>query len=366
MFTLSRPTFSPLRGGWYFRFGPQISSFFLALLLFNLHLAAQDPGQPQPPGLPAAPGRSPLFNIEGRVVAETEGASLSGVHVTLTDFRGSVRDTYETRTGGAFSFSNLTPGRYTLTFSHQDFVEQRQTVDIVFTPPQGLIVTLSRKSSDVSPSMQPTVPAWALQIPARAQKEYDKGLEALEHENAKLSAAHLQAAVQLYPRFASAYGALGTALANTGDSKAAAGAFEKALEIDEKLFIANLGLGNLYLAEKRYGEAEKYLARASMLKPDDWRVQYELGDVYWRTGDWPKAEERLRRAVELHGKLPRIHLLLINALAGQEKYAELLAAMETFLKLFPDDRFAPQVAQKRDLLRTELAKQSTSKEKKQP
>ncbi len=83
-------------------------------------------------------------------------------------------------------------------------------------------------------------------------------------------------------------------------------------------------------------------------------------------GDWAKAEENLRRAVELHGKFPRIHLLLINALAGQEKYAELLAAMETFLKLFPDDRFAPQVVRKRDLLRAELAKQSTSKEKKQP
>ncbi len=66
----------------------------------------------------------------------------------------------------------------------------------------------------------------------------------------------------------------------------------------------------------------------------NWRVHYQLGEIYWRMGDWAKAEENLRRAVELHGKFPRIHLLLINALAGQEKYAELLAAMETFLKLF--------------------------------
>jgi len=286
--------------------------------------------------------------------------------VTLTDFRGSLRGTYETRTGGGFSFSNLTPGRYTLTFSHPDFVEQTQIVEILLLSPQALIVTLARKAPGVSPSPQPTVPAWALQIPARAQKEYNKGLEALEREDPKASIAHLQAAVRLYPQFASAYGALGTALANTGDSKAAVAAFEKALEIDQSLFAAYWGLGKLCLAEQRYAESEKNLLRAAALKPDDWRVQYELGDVYWRISDWPKAEERLRRAIEVHGKLPRMHLLLINALAGQEKYAELLAAMETFLKLFPGDRFAGEVARKRDLLRAELAKHSTSKERKQP
>jgi outer membrane protein assembly factor BamD (BamD/ComL family) len=59
-----------------------------------------------------------------------------------------------------------------------------------------------------------------------------------------------------------------------------------------------------------------------------------------------------------------MYLLLINALAGQEKYTETLAAMENFLKLFPDDRFAPQVAQKRDLLREELAHQSASRKEK--
>ena len=306
------------------------------------------------------------LNIEGRVVAENEGSPLPGVHVTLTDFRGSTRGTYETRTGGAFSFSSLTPGRYTLTFSHPDFAEQTQIVEILVPSPQALIVTLARKTHGVSPSPQPTVPAWALQIPARAQKEYDNGLEALEREDVKVSIVHLQAAVELYPRFAAAFGALGAAYSSARDSKAAAGAFEKALEIDESLFTAHLGLGTLYLDQQRHGEAEKHLVRACMLKPEDWRAQFQLGDLYWRTGDWPKAEERLRRAIELHGKLPRMHLLLINALAGQEKYAETLAAMETFLKLFPDDRFAGEVARKRDLLRAELVKRSTSREQKQP
>ncbi len=344
-------------------FREQRRALLLAVLLFSVPLAAQDPGMRQPSNTTGPLGRQTLFTIEGRVVAENEGASLSGVHVTVTDFRGSTRGTYETRTGGAFSFPNLSTGRYTLVFSHPDFMDQTQTVEILVMSPQALIVTLSRKTRGAS-SSQPVVPTWALQIPARAQKEYDKGLEALEHEDVEVSIAHLRTAVELYPRFAAAYGALGTAYNSAGDPKAAAEAFQKALEIDDSLFTAHLGLGSVYLAQQRYKEAEKYLLRAGTLKPEDWRAQYQLGDLYWRTADWPASEEKLRRAIELHGKLPRMYLLMINVLAGQEKYTETLAAMENFLKLFPDDRFAAQVTQKRDLLREELAHQSASRKEK--
>ncbi len=337
----------------------------LAILVFSVPLGAQDPGQRPPPDMTGTSGRQILLSIEGRVVAENEGANLPGVHVTLTEFRGSIRGSYDTRSGGAFAFSNLPPGRYTLTFSHPDFAEQKQIVDIVFVSHQGMVVTLFRNNRGPSASGH-RVPVWALQIPPKAQKEFNKGLEALERGNPKVSIVHLESAVRLYPRFAAAYGAMGAAYASAGDANAAATAFEKALEIDENLSAACLGLGTLYAAEQRYTEAEKYLLRARVHKPEDWHVHYQLGEVYWRTGDWAKAEESLSRAIALHGQLARMHLLLINVLAGQEKYPDILNAMENFLRLFPHDRFAAQVIQKRDLLRAEIAKQSTAKEGKQP
>ena len=354
--------------GWAHRnsFWARRRKLLCAILLFALPVAAQDPGQRPPVEQPMTPGRQVILGIEGRVVFGHDGANLAGVHVTLTDFRGSIRGTHDTRAGGTFSFRNLGPGRYTLTLSHPDFVEHKETVDLVFISHQGLVVSLVRSARGASPPSQSTVPAWALQIPSRAQKEFSKGLEALEREDVKGSVAHLQAAVELYPRFAIAYGALGAVHTSGGDTKAAEAAYEKALEIDETLSTAHLGLGNLYLAEKRYRDAEKHLLRALSLKPDDWRVQYGLGDLYWRAGLWARAEEKLRRAIELHGKVPRLYLLMINVLAEQEKYVETLATMENFLKLFPDDRFAKQVAQKRDLLRVELANRSASKEKTQP
>ena len=159
---------------------------------------------------------------------------------------------------------------------------------------------------------------------------------------------------------------LGAAHTSAREIKAAELAYEKALEIDETLSTAHLGLGDLYLGEKRYQDAEKHLNRADLLKPNDWRVQYGLGDLYWRVGEWAKAEEKLRRSIELHGKLPRMHLLMINVLAGQEKFPEALAAMESFLKLFPKDRFAPEVHQKRDLLKALIEKTSVVQPAKNP
>jgi tetratricopeptide (TPR) repeat protein len=337
---------------------------FLVALCFTLWVTPSAWAQGST-GSTINPGVS-LQPIEGQVLAEGEQSPLQGVRVALTNFKGAGRSVAVTDHRGVFTFPNLPVGQYTLTFSHPNYKEQSQQVELFQGGQRDLQVFMLRSRGHENAHPDPAIGAWALQVPDRAQKLYSKGLEFLERGEGKQSIAHFHEATELYPRFAAAYAALGSAQLTLGDRKAAAGSFEKALHIDENLPGACLGLASIYALEQRYPEAEKQLLRAQMLKPEDWRVHYQLGEIYWRMGDWAKAEENLRRAVELHGKLPRIHLLLINALAGQEKYAELLAAMETFLKLFPDDRFAPQVAQKRDLLRAELAKQSTSKEKKQP
>ncbi len=345
-----------------------------ALLLTSLvavlvaPVAAQDPGQrPLPETAVGAPGRTTFFSIEGRVVAENEGANLADVHVVLTDFRGGIRATCDTRSGGGFVFSNLASGRYTLTFFHPDFAEQRQTIDLVLSSQVGMVVALfPDRARAARSSTHGTVPSWALQIPPQAQREFDQGVEALDQGDAKTGVGHFRSAIQAYPRFASAYGALGAAHASAGEIKAAEAAYEKALEIDETLSTAHLGLGSLYLGEKRYQDAEKHLERADSLKPDDWRVQYEFGDLYWRVGEWAKAEEKLRKSIELDGKLPRVHLLMINVLAGQEKFPKALAAMESFLRLFPEDRFAAEVRQKRDLLKAHIEKTSVVQPDKKP
>ena len=328
----------------------------LTLVFLGVPLLAQDPGMPKPPEATWSPGRAALLSVEGRVVYRMDGANLSGVLVSLTDFRGVLRGTYYTREGGAFAFTNLGPGRYTLTFSLQGFIEENQTLELIFSSSRGLVVALFPTEKTASSSAIPLAPVWALQVPAKAQKEFEKGLAWLERDGSKQSLSHLQEAIRLYPQYAAAYAALATAQTNLSDSAAARESYERALEIDPNLFAACLGLGTLHIQEKRYREAEKYLLRARMLRPDDWRVIYQFGEMYWGLGDWPRTEETVRRGIALHEKLPRLHILLINSLAGQEKLPDALVTMEDFLRLFPRHPAASQVRLKRDQLKAEIEK----------
>lgn len=328
------------------------------LLAFSLASAGASSAlaqiNPQGPRGRHLPSGETLYSIEGRVVAYSERSPVQSAQVTLIDFTGAIRTRSYTDDGGLFAFYDLPQGRYLVVASHPGFQEQNYTVDLYGGPQVGLEIVITRSTrADESPTGS-AIPAWALHVPSNAREAYNKGLKEFQKGNHKKCITHLEAAVQAYPNYAAAYSALGAAHLRLGEMEAAVASFEKALQIDRNLPDACLGLGALYSGRKRYPEAEELLLRARQLKPDDWRVHYELGQSYWGAEDWAKAEASLRRALELHWDFPRLHLLLISVLALQEKYPDTLAQMETFLKLFPQDPFAPQVRQKRDLLKAQL------------
>lgn len=323
------------------------------IFLFAAATPAQDPGQRFPEGS-RVPGRVSL-NIDGRVVRRSDGSNVSGARVMLTDNRGSIRGVIYTRDGGSFQFLQINPGRYILTVWHQEYGEYSETIDLILSSVTGMLVMLSKEPLPPE-SLQSSVPAWALAIPESAQAEFNRGLDALERSDFRRTIRHMQKTVDIYPQFAAAFAALGTAYQNLKQTEASRKAFDRALEIDDTLHAAWLGLGTLHAVGRRFEDAERCLLRARALRPDDWQAWYQLGELYWERKDAAHTEENARRALQLHGSMPRIHILLINALVVQEKYPESLAAMETFLAQFPKNSLAPEVARKHDLLRSELAR----------
>jgi Flp pilus assembly protein TadD len=292
------------------------------------------------------------------VLAASNLLPLAAATVTLDAFRGSLLATSLTDSEGRFVFRNIPPGRYLVRASHPDYLEQSQWIERDTLAEISLKLVLASKQSPTQPSAQPTIPLWALGIPGPAQLEYDRGLEQLRSGELEESLVHLQAALRIYPQFATARGALGTVHLLRGNMDAAMNAFEHALEIEPNLPAACLGLGSLYHVRHDYQKAEPYLLRARLLKPKDWRIHYELGRLYGRMADWQKAETSLSQARRLHSDFAEVHLLLINALALQTKYVETGAAMEEFLLRFPQHSLVEQVRQKLALLKRELEKNS--------
>ncbi len=327
----------------------------LLALLYSAPVAAQDPGQRLPGASSPAPGRGLTVTVDGRVVRAGDGTNVAGARVILTDNRGAIRGVVYTRDGGSFQFPQVNPGRYSLTVWHQDYAEYTETLDLMLSPVTGLQIMLVPRALPPE-TLQSTVPVWALQIPRKAEQEFDRGLQAMERGDTKRALRFMQKAVQVYPDFATAHAALGNAYQKLTQPENAKKAYEKAVAIDDTLYSAWLGLGTLALAAHRHAEAEQHLRRACSLRPGHWPAWYQLAELYAETGDAPHTEESVRHAWEMHASMPRLHILLINALVMQEKYLESLATMEAFLAAFPDDPLAREVARKHDLLRAELSR----------
>ncbi|HEY4581152.1 MAG TPA: tetratricopeptide repeat protein [Candidatus Acidoferrales bacterium] len=344
-----------------------ISGSLRGLLLCGLLLVAtlEARAQASTPRMPQrqnAEGAT-LYSIEGNVLPPDTRSPVGQARVTLSDMKGRHLGTQVTDDEGMFAFYDLPVGVYTVNVTHALHEEANERVEVTVTALRDVRVVM--RSHGVKPNLpgNATLAVWAQRIPAEARKEYEAGVKEMQSGDRKKSIEHFEAAISLYPEYAAAYSAMGTARLRLEQRKEAVAAFESALKIDENLLDANLGLGALHSAEKRYAEAEKYLLRARLVKPDEWRILYELGSVYSNLGNWAGAEENLGRAKALHAELPRIHLLLLNALTRQEKYKESLAAMEEFLRRFPLDPFAAQVRQKHELLKAHVAKEAETAKK---
>jgi FkbM family methyltransferase len=59
-----------------------------------------------------------------------------------------------------------------------------------------------------------------------------------------------------------------------------------------------IGLSVLHRANGNRGQAARYLRRAARLRPDDWKVRYELGYLLLRLSRFTEAEGHLRAAAE--------------------------------------------------------------------
>jgi tetratricopeptide (TPR) repeat protein len=334
-----------------------LSVALCALLLIPVAVRAQVAPHGQAPSRNLA-GGGQLFSIEGAVLAEDGRTPVNMAQVVLADIKGRQWGSQTTGSEGSFQFSDVPPGSYILSITHVDYPEMTERVDVSVAPVQGLRITLRGAAPRTGAPSGQTLPVWEQNIPKDAQKEYEAGLEQSRAGKREESIQHFETAAKLYPQYASALAAMGAMQLALGKHQEAIAAFEAALKIDDNLPAANLGLGALYNAEKRPQDAEKYLLRARLLKPDDWRVHHELGEAYIRLEQWANAEASLRHAIELHNSFPRTHLLLINALSMQQKYQESLTEMDDYLNLMPNDSFAAQVREKRKQLKAFLDAQA--------
>ena len=128
-------------------------------------------------------------------------------------------------------------------------------------------------------------------------------------------------AISLDPNNSSARSNLASLFIRQGDLENAARELEKAAQLDPSRGILFVRLSELSLLKQNLLPAADYAQRAVGLLPMSALANYQLGRVYLEMGRTSQAEERLRKAVELDGRLneARFALGLVRQMADDNQ-----------------------------------------------
>ncbi len=109
----------------------------------------------------------------------------------------------------------------------------------------------------------------------------------------------LQEAVKLDSTFTQAHSLMGDIYSGQGNYDQAAGAYEKACQLDPWGFNDHFKLGNVYKILKKFAKAVEVLQRAITLKPDHPQANLSLGLCYFELEDYDNARKYCEKAATL-------------------------------------------------------------------
>jgi len=341
-----------------------------ACLVYSAPLAARQrsPGpQPNPGNMPNTPGNStpvvPL-SLNGMVVDKDSNARLDTIRVELHTSNGAVVGIVFTRDNGTFRFDNVGSGTYTLVVDQAGYETVNQQVDVFDTSVYGLQIDLAKTSdSGAAPDKgSATISVRGLSIPAKARDDMEKGIALLyEKSDYPGSLKLFEKAIKEYPDFYEAYTQMGVAYSKLADTANAEKSFRKSMEVSHEQYAgAYVGLGELFLTEQRYADAEPLARKALEIDSTSWQADSILTRALIKLHRPTEAEASAGAAVKLRPNEANLYLLLANAHTELHNDRALLDDLNHYLKLDPTGPFAEQARRERDELQQALATSPSS------
>jgi Flp pilus assembly protein TadD len=193
-----------------------------------------------------------------------------------------------------------------------------------------------------------TVSATSLNVPKDAKKAFDKGHQALAQNKLAEGQPELEKAVQIYPKYASAWIDLGWVYTQQNQLDKARNAFQQAQAADDKFVPAYVGLASLAVRESKWQEAAEQSAHATQLDGVDFPAAFYYNSLAnFRLGNLEQAEKSARQAETLgvQTTFPQVNLLLGVMLANRRDYADAAEQLRSYLKAAPTAPNADKVRQ---------------------
>ena len=259
---------------------------------------------------------------------------------------------------GNFSFTNLAPGNYTVVVNAGDDYEiARESVyfdsDVnlsriggarVPQSPQRATVMVHLQLKNVAHAKPGVVNAALADVPEKARKFFDKGLEQAQAGEAAKAAESLKSAIALYPNFPLALNELGVQYLKLGETSRAVEVLKNAVKLSPDAYGPHLNLGIALLEAKQFPEAETELREALKHNSSLATAHMYLGVCFLRTNRYAEAEKELLAAIEGSGnQLGLAQYYLGGIYWKKHEYSKAVAALEDYLRLTPNAHDADRV-----------------------
>ena len=209
-----------------------------------------------------------------------------------------------------------------------------------------------------------TLSAAPYKAPDDARKAYEKGLGAEKKSNLAVAHQYFETAVQLYPKYTSAWFALGNVLQKEHQTEAARKAYTQATTIDSRFLPPYLQLAAMAYQEKNWpvlltltdhilehdplnpAYATNYIVDLDTVNSTE-AYFYNAVANYW-LGNFEAAEQSGLKAehVSMLKHLPQLHLLLGEIFSRKNDYANAILELQAYLDLAPQMKNADKVRER--------------------
>ncbi len=251
---------------------------------------------------------------------------------------------FQTTRDAAAKFADLPVAKYLLEVGAAGYLGVHQDVAIPDVEHDvNETFTLARDPSAVEFSLKDRT-----QIPSKARKQAEKGVQALEFSNLQEARKHLETANQDYPSSSSINLLLGYVALEQKDQDRELAYLTTATKLDPGNVQAQNLLGQLYYDRGDYARAAQAEEIVVARSAESLRARKVLANSYLKLREFEKARESAQWLVDHGGREGASARLVVGeALAGLQKYDAAIQNLRAYLDSEPASPVAPKV---RDLI----------------
>lgn len=326
------------------------SLIIIGVLLLPFSVYAQGSGR-------ASTGTGGIHIIQGYVFFPSGRRAEGTIVVKLQSFTAGELSVIPD-SSGSFTFSALAPGNYTVVINAGDNYEiARESVyidsDLNLSRTQVRVPSTTRRYT-VMVHLQPktasgharasVVNAALAEVPDKARKLYELGLEQARAGDSSKAANSLKEAVSLYPNFPLALNELGVQYLKLRQLAKAVEVLRSASKLTPEAFTPRLNLGIALLEAKHFLEAEVELREALKRNAAAPTAHMYLGVALLNQRKFDEAEKELLEATRTSGnQLGLAYYYLGGIYWRKQDYSGAAEQLETYLQLTPNAADAERV-----------------------